>query len=445
MRDIAVTLIVFGVLPYILMRPHIGVYAWSWIGYMAPHRLGWGFATSLPFAALIGGVTLVALLFSKEPKRIPLTPITVTLILFLVWMVITTLFATHPDEAMAKLSKVLKIQLMIFLTLMLFNHRERIHGLVWVIVISLGFYGVKGGIFTLSTGGEFHVVGPVGSFIEGNTPLALALVMVLPLMRYLQTQTNNKWVRRGFVVAMGLSGLSILGSYSRGAFLALVAMGGFMLLKSKKRGLMIAMLVLSIPVAVAFMPDRWTTRMQTVQTYEEDGSAMGRITAWMFAIEMAKGRFLGGGFESFTPINYHLYAPDVVEILMEKAGGRYQGPHSIYFSVLGEHGFIGLFLFLTLGFVSWRTATWITKYAADSDSLLWAKELAGMIQVSLVGFAVGGTFLSLAYFDLLYHLIAILVLLKLHVSQSLAAGNTDGQSKLSRNNRKMPVRRRGEY
>ena len=445
MRDIAVTLIVFGVLPYILVRPHIGVYMWSWIGYMAPHRLGWGFASTLPFAALIGVATLAALLFSKEPKRIPLTSITVTLILFLVWMVITTLFATNPDEAMAKLSKVLKIQLMIFLTLMLFNNRERIHGLVWVIVISLGFYGVKGGIFTLLTGGQFHVVGPPGSFIVGNTSLALALVMVFPLMRYLQMQTDNKWIKRGLIAAMGLSALSILGSYSRGGVLAILAMGGFMLLKSKKRGLMIVMLVLSIPVAVAFMPDRWMGRMQTVQNYEEDSSAMGRITAWMFAIEMAKGRFLGGGFESFTPVNYHLYAPEVVDLLLEKADGRYQGAHSSYFSVLGEHGFVGLFLFLTLGFVSWRTGSWVTKYAADSDSLSWAKELAGMIQVSLVGFAVGGAFLSLAYFDLLYHLMALLVLLKLQVSQSLAEGNTNGQLKRSQNNREMSIQRKGGY
>jgi len=412
---------------------------------MAPHRLGWGFATDLPFAALVGVVTFAALLFSKEPKRIPLTSITVTLILFLVWMVITTIFATNPDEAVAKLTKILKIQLMVFLTLMLFNHRERIHGLVWVIVISLGFYGVKGGVFTLATGGQFHVVGPIGSFVEGNTPLALALVMVLPLLRYLQTQTNNKWVKRGFVIAMGLTGLSILGSYSRGALLALVAMGGFMLLKSKKRGWMVVALILSVPVAVAFMPDRWMERMQTVQNYEEDSSAMGRVTAWMFATEMAKGRFLGGGFESFTPTNYHIYAPEIVEILLEKADGRYQGPHSVYFSVLGEHGFIGLFLFLTLGFVSWRTATWIMKYAADSDSLSWARELAGMIQVSLVGFAVGGAFLSLAYFDLLYHLMALLVLLKLQVAQSLAAGNTGGQSKLARRDeQEMFMQRRGD-
>lgn len=445
MRDIVVTLIVFGALPYILMRPHIGVYMWSWIGYMAPHRLGWGFATNLPFAALIGAVTLAALLFSKEPKRIPLTSITITLILFLVWMVITTIFAIDPELSTPQLSKVLKIQLVIFLTLMLFNHRERIHGLVWVIVISLGFYGVKGGWFTLITGGQFHVVGPPGSFIMGNTSLALALVMVVPLMRYLQLQADNKWVKRGLIAAMGFSALAILGSYSRGGLLAVVAMGGFMLIKSKKRGVMIVVLILTIPVAVAFMPERWMGRMQTVQTYEEDSSAMGRITAWMFAIEMAKGRFLGGGFESFTPINYHTYAPDIVEVLLEKADGRYQGAHSIYFAVLGEHGFVGLFLFLTLGFVSWRTATWIIKYAADSDSLSWAKNLAEMIQVSLVGFAVGGAFLSLAYFDLVYHLLALLVLVKLQVLQALAAGNTNGSSKPSQDNKETSMQRRGGY
>jgi len=419
MRDIVVTLIVFGALPYILTRPHIGVYVWSWIGYMAPHRLGWGFATNLPFAAVIGAATIVGLLFSKEPKRVPITPVTVTLILFLLWMVVTTIFATNPAEAVAKLSKVLKIQLMIFLTLALFNSRDRINGLVWVIVVSLGFYGVKGGIFTLATGGQFHVVGPPGSFIVGNTALALALVMVLPLMRYLQVQSPNKWVRRALVIAMGFTALSILGSYSRGGLLAVMAMGGFMLLKSKKRGLMIVALALSIPVAITFMPERWVGRMQSVQNYEQDSSAMGRITAWMFATEMAKARFLGGGFESFTPTNYHIYAPDVVEILMEKADGRYQGPHSIYFSVLGEHGFVGLFLFILLGVLSWRAGSWVIKRTDQSPDLMWARDLAGMIQVSLVGYAVGGTFLSLAYFDLVYHLVALLVLLKLLVSKSI--------------------------
>jgi hypothetical protein len=42
--------------------------------------------------------------------------------------------------------------------------------------------------------------------------------------------------------------------------------------------------------------------------------------------------------------------------------------------------------------------------------LLWAYDLASMIQVSLVGYAVAGLFLGLAYFDLYYHLLAVLVI-----------------------------------
>ena len=39
MRDIAVTAVVFGLLPFILWRPHIGILVWTWLGLMNPHRL----------------------------------------------------------------------------------------------------------------------------------------------------------------------------------------------------------------------------------------------------------------------------------------------------------------------------------------------------------------------------------------------------------------------
>ena len=40
----------------------------------------------------------------------------------------------------------------------------------------------------------------------------------------------------------------------------------------------------------------------------------------------------------------------------------------------------------------------------------WAADLAAMIQVSLIGYAAGGTFLGMSYFDLPYHLMIILLL-----------------------------------
>ena len=59
-------------------------------------------------------------------------------------------------------------------------------------MLSLGFYGVKGGIFTIVNGGVYRVQGPLGTFIGGNNEMALALVMTMPLMRYLQLQEQQQ-------------------------------------------------------------------------------------------------------------------------------------------------------------------------------------------------------------------------------------------------------------
>ena len=119
-------------------------------------------------------------------------------------------------------------------------------------------------------------MGPAGSFIADNNGVALAIVMTIPLLRYLQLQATNRWIRWGLVGAMILCGFSALGSQSRGALLAVSAMLALLWVKSRHKlmtGLLLAMLV---PAAISFMPDTWVNRMQTIHTYEEDASAMGR-------------------------------------------------------------------------------------------------------------------------------------------------------------------------
>src|SRR6266545_4457846 len=132
MRDIALTLVIFGSLPFILWRPYIGILVWTWIGFMNPHRLTWGFAYDMPFALIVALVTLVSMLISREPKKVPWTRETIVLLMFVVWMAITTIFAEYPELAWQHLNKVAKIQLMIFVTLVLMQRKERINQLVWV-------------------------------------------------------------------------------------------------------------------------------------------------------------------------------------------------------------------------------------------------------------------------------------------------------------------------
>ena len=133
MRDYLVTLLVFGSLPFILARPYIGVLVWSWLSYMNPHRLTWGFAHDFPFAMFVAATTTVALIFSKESKKIIWTGEVVVLLLFILWMVITTVFSQNSGLAWEQLEKVIKIQFMIFVTLMVMGSRDRFHCLEWVI------------------------------------------------------------------------------------------------------------------------------------------------------------------------------------------------------------------------------------------------------------------------------------------------------------------------
>ncbi|MDC8756852.1 putative O-glycosylation ligase, exosortase A system-associated [Janthinobacterium fluminis] len=410
MRDILITLAIFASLPLILKRPAIGGLMWVLVSVMNPHSQGWGYATRMPFAFIIAVVTMFSLLLSREPKHLPLTPVSLTLIVFVLWMNVTTPLALQPAASYVQWNKVMKIMLMTFVVLMVIRSRRDIQRLIWVLVISLGFYGVKGGIFTLRSGGTERVWGPADSFIGDNNAFALALIVTIPLMYYLYQHSANKWLRRGLGAMMALSALSALGSYSRGALLAIAVMTLFMWWRSGRKLALGSLLVCCAPLFFLFMPQRWAERMDTIGNYQADDSAMGRINAWRMAYNLAQDRLFGGGFEVSVPSVFARYAPNPNDV---------HAAHSIYFQALGEHGFIGLALYLALGIATWRSASWIVQRAGQRADLAWAGGLATMIQASIVGFAVGGAFLSLLYFDLPYYLMAAIVATRALVEQQL--------------------------
>jgi probable O-glycosylation ligase (exosortase A-associated) len=403
MRDVALTLVIFGTLPFILWRPHIGVLVWTWIGFMNPHRLTWSFAYDMPFAMIVALVTLASLLISREPKKIPWTRESIVLLIFVAWMLVTTTQALYPTLAWPHFNQIWKIQLMVFVTMILMQNKERINQLVWVIAMSIGFYGVKGGIFTITNGGAYHVRGPEGSFIGGDNEMGLALIMTIPLLRYLQLATRSVGVRVFLGATMVLCAVATVGSQSRGALVGLVAMSTFLWLKSRNKVFTGLMGAVAVVLVLLVMPQQWYDRMSTIQTYQQDQSAMGRINAWKMAFNMAKNRPLGGGLDSFQEYTFDLYAPNPDDV---------HDSHSIYFEVLGEHGFVGLGLFLMLGVMTWFTASWVIRRARRDRDKRWVADLAAMVQVSLVGYASAGAFLGLAYFDYYYTLVALVILSK---------------------------------
>ena len=94
-----------------------------------------------------------------------------------------------------------------------------------------------------------------------------------------------------------------------------------------------------------------------------------------------------------------------------------RAPHSIYFEVLGEHGWTGLVIFLMLGTIAFFTCSRTIKLSRASLEYKWSGDLAKMLQVSLVGYAAAGTFLNVATFDLYYHVLSIIVMNRILVGQ----------------------------
>jgi putative inorganic carbon (HCO3(-)) transporter len=402
-RDLLIFVVIFGALPFVFKRPALGVLLFTWISLMNPHRLAYGAAFSFPFAAVIAVVTLAALVLSKQPKSFPRTPVTIVLLMFCAWVTLTSFFALEPDLVWREWNRVIKTLFMVFVSFMVLNTERDIKQFAWTVALSLGFYGLKGGLFVLMSGGSYKVYGPSGSYIEENNGMALALVATLPLIWYLRNQVKNKLASFVMLAMTICTAVAAVGSYSRGALLGGAAMLSFLWLKSKNKvGTGVAVIGMVALIALV-MPPQWFDRMHTIDDYKEDDSAMGRINAWQFAINVATHNVLGGGFNVFSARQFVIYAPDPL---------AYHVAHSIFFQVLGDHGFIGLGMFLFLIFAVWRTGTRIIKFTGNTPELKWASDLAKMMQVCVIGYVVSGAFLSLAYFDLFYDFIVILVVLE---------------------------------
>jgi hypothetical protein len=180
--------------------------------------------------------------------------------------------------------------------------------------------------------------GPPEGLIAGNNALGVALVMLVPFMYYLFQTSTRRYLRHGMVFLIAMTFLAILGTQSRGAFLALAVMGLFVGLKGKRPLLTTSIIGVVLVAAIGFMPSTWTSRMNTIESYDEDSSAMSRVYTWKTLWALALDRpLVGAGFNAAIPIVFATYAP------RDMGNFDFRNTvlvaHSIYFQALGEHGF----------------------------------------------------------------------------------------------------------
>lgn len=388
-----------------LPRPWIGILTWSWLGFMNPHKLAWTIR-DWPVAQAVAGVTLVGLLLTRDRRSIPWTREMVLLALLAVHLTITTGLAWYPAEAWFEWQKVMKILLFVFITPMLIYGRYRTRLLFLVITLSIGFFGFKGGIFSILTGGQFRVWGPSQSFIADNNALGLAMCMILPLTLLVAREERNRYLRWLLYSVFWLTIPAIVFTYSRGALLGLVVVLGALFWRYKGRLILVGCVALVAVFFVQdFIPQKWFARQETTFEYQEDNSAMQRIQAWSVAKNIAFERpLLGAGFNFEYAGNNERWLS--YADFFGDWHNRARAAHSIYFQILGQHGFLGLALFLGVLFGTFFKMRHLGTYEY-SEGAAWIGRYAKAVQFSLLPYMVSGAFLSLAYFDLLYMYVAL--------------------------------------
>jgi probable O-glycosylation ligase (exosortase A-associated) len=241
-----------------------------------------------------------------------------------------------------------------------------------------------------------------GGMLEDNNNFALALCMALPLMLELGKSERNKLLRRGVYMMLPLTVLTVIMTHSRGGFLTLIAVLGVLVWRSRNRLVGFATGLAIVVVAFLVVPKDYIERIKTIQSYEQDCSAMGRLAAWKTAINMAQAKPVFGVGLSLFQRNYMKY----------HSGDEHEGrrvAHNAYLQMLAECGAPALACYLFLIVATIWSLQRLRREALRLYNTSWIINYATMLETSMIAFVVGSTFLNRAEFDLFYHFIAIVM------------------------------------
>lgn len=405
-------------LPAALYAPHVGLLLYYWLSLMSPHSIAWG-GLPLPLIPMAAVVTIVGLVLSHD-RQSPFSSTTIVLLILLwVWTLITTLLAHHPEAAWQHWIAWSKIVLMTVVAVCLINNQLKLQAFIWILVLSIGYYSVKGGLFVLASGGNYLVIGPSASALSANNEIARAFIMTLPLMIFLALHSAKRLTRLALWAGSGMTVLALVGTNSRGGFVAFLAMIVVAWLRSQYK--LQALLVTAVVIVAGFyiLPEERLAgtrdRYATINDYSEDSSFQGRVAVWGQALKIVRNDpITGGGFNVF-------------ELSVGKAS------HNSYVEAAGEHGIVGFILYILLLVTAIAHLSGVMKVCRNDHNLFWARDLARLMQLSFVGYLVGGLVINHAFFEYFYIQISIVAALHIIVSKTARVPGPELSSIIAQN------------
>jgi len=402
---------------YAFQTPLYAACLYLWIAYFRPESWAWsGVFATLNLSFIAGIFLLVRTMVSPVRFRFDLR--NGLLLTFLAFSLLSSVVAPHANYSLGYLQDFAKTIIVSYLLSVLITSEADFRLVIMVMALSLGFEAAKQGWaqLVLNPGARNDNGVP---FLGDNNLVAVGMAMLLPMVGALAATSTGKWRRVFQFLNIGILYRAI-STYSRGGMLAVGAVGGLYFWRSPNKVRTLVAFVIAIAVILPVLPQEYWDRMSTIGASGEqrDESQTSRIHFWEVATAMAMDRPLTGvGFRGYEP-NYNHYD------FSHGFHGTNRAVHSSWFGILAEGGFPGLALFIAIFGSSVWACRRIRRMARREEVSDRLGRYAIGIESALVAFAVGGSFVSFHYNEMLWHFFALSMALE-HVAVTQAAASRE--------------------
>jgi len=435
MRDLAFVAFLVALLGFGFKRPFLLVLGYVYIDIVSPQRLSYYLLNLVPISQIFFIAALLGWALKDDKKGTRIAKRQWVLLALLGWCGFTTLNADFPVEAIEKWDWVSKVLIFaIFLPLTL-RTRLRMESLLLFMTLSGASIIIIGAIKTILSGGGYGVLNlgvDNNSGLYESSIISTFAIALVPIILYLTrhgTIFPRDWRVRTFAAALIFACLLMpIGTEARTGLVCMGVLAVLMLRDTQRRLLYIGGGALAALIAVPLLPASFTQRMDTIEGYQSDESASTRIAVWTWTLGYVADHPLGGGFETYrqNKLNFQTIARQAsgnVEVVAASTltdEGR--AFHSSYFEMLGEQGWPGLFMWLSLHLVGlFRMEMLRRRYRKAGEDKTWIAGLATSVQHAHFLYLVGSLFVGIAFQSFAYMWIAVEIGLEAYCRRMEAA------------------------
>ena len=385
----------------VLAEPFLGVLGYYLMAFMRPQETLWGLGdTRLTLVVSVATLAAAMLQFAVRPDFSFLQR-RQNFFIAVLWLFIflSTIYGENGGPEPKWMDYYNKMFLIYFVMLGMMTSEKKLYWLAWVLAISIAYLGYWGNERYFVDG--WHVVhgpGKPGAAFYDENDFAMVLVMGVPFVWYMMRYTHNTVVRLGLLAFVPLMLHGVMVTFSRGGFLGLAASLGLIAVRERNKKLGGAMIALGLIFFAVVAGDDYRNRIGSIDDYQEDRSATGRLESWEAGTRMAlHNPLFGVGLKRY------------LEAFPYYSNFHPRAAHNSWVQLGAECGLVALSCY---GFLIVFTVNAVRRVRKripllTGESARLTAMLSDMYIVALVGYLVCGFFLSMEDFEFFYLLVGM--------------------------------------